>query len=406
MEDVSTPIPHVTVEQFKDLLVDLYKKGFRNSVLLIGAPGIGKSEGVKQLAQALAEINNKKFVEFEFKWEGGKLVDYTALFNRVLKVLENPEKYFVLIDLRLTECEPTDLLGIPRDFSVEDLKVFDYVPFIWQLVASACAGILFLDEITNVRRMDVRSIMYKILRDRKAGWTKFHDDLIVIGAGNRPEDAVVASLLDAPVVNRVLVLRVKQPTVNEWAEYMDKYVEDYDRRVVAFLQRFPDYLFQQPDDAETLNPFPTPRTWTELAKVTHKVPDEFLEVVSYGYVGLEASTHLVTFLRTEVPDVREVLNNPEIIAHYGVDGKYLIASQLAMAIRDECLNGVKPNLKKFEKVLTWLLNNDRELLQVLGVIAGRKAMRKLHAYSLTIPTLRPVATFFAQTWKDMQDAGF
>ena len=399
-------LPEISVEEFKNLAFDLYVKGFRNSMLLIGAPGIGKSESVKQLAEEIAKHSDKKFVELEFRWENGEIVDYSAVFKKAIDILRNPDEYFVLIDLRLTECEPTDLLGIPRDFSVEDLKVFDYVPFIWQLVASASAGILFLDEITNVKRMDIRAVMYKLLRDRRAGWLKFHDDLLVVGAGNRPEDAVVASLLDAPVVNRVLVLRIKPPSVDEWAEYMDRYVEDYDRRVVAFLQRFPDFLFQQPDDAETLNPFPTPRTWTELAKITHKVPDEFLEVVSYGYVGLEASTHLVTFLRTEVPDVREVLNNPEIIAHYGVDGKYLIASQLAMAIRDECLNGVKPNLKKFEKVLTWLLNNDRELLQVLGVIAGRKAMRKLHAYSLTIPTLRPVATFFAQTWKDMQDAGF
>jgi len=405
MEVVSN-LPEISVEEFKNLAFDLYTKGFRNSVLLIGAPGIGKSESVKQLAEKIAKSLDKKFVELEFRWENGEIVDYSAVFKKAINILRNPDEYFVLIDLRLTECEPTDLLGIPRDFSVEDLKVFDYVPFIWQLVASASAGILFLDEITNVKRMDIRAVMYKLLRDRRAGWLKFHDDLLVVGAGNRPEDAVVASLLDAPVVNRVLVLRIKPPNIDEWAEYMDRHVEDFDRRVVAFLQRFPDFLFQQPDDAETLNPFPTPRTWTELAKITHKVSDEHLDVVSYGYVGLEASTHLVTFLRTEVPDVSDVLKNPSIINNYGVDGKHLIASQIATEIRNECLNGAKPNLRKFEKVLIWLLNNDREMLQLIGVIVGKKAMRKLHAYSLTVPTLRNVASFFAQTWKDLKDAGF
>jgi len=404
--EVSSGIPELTVNEMKELVSELYNIGHRQSVLLIGAPGIGKSEGVQQLAQELAKSQGKTFVELKFRWEGGVIKNYSAIFRKAVEILKNPDDYFVLIDLRLTEYEPYDLNGVPRDFDIEDLKAFDYVPFIWQLVASACSGILFLDEITNVQRQDVRATMYKLLRDRKAGWIAFHPDLLVISAGNRPEDATIATLLDAPVVNRVLMLRIKAPTVDEWAGYMDKYIGDWDRRVYAFLKRFPEFLFQQPEDSETLNPFPTPRSWTELAKISHKISNKYLDHVAYGEVGLEASTHFVTFVRTEVPDVDKILINPEVIAMYDVDARYLIASQLAHKIQEECANSKKPNLQKFVKVLTWLLKHDREMLQLTAVMAGSKAMRKLHAYSLTMPQLRQVASFFAETWKIMQEAGF
>jgi len=398
-------IPHVHLNQMKDILRTLYMMGNRQSVLLLGAPGIGKSESIEQIARELAEINQKKFIKVEFRWEGGELLDYSNIFRQAVEILKNPDNYFTFLDIRLTEYEPTDLQGIPRDFTIEDLKVFDYVPFIWQLIVSSTAGITLFDEITNVSRPDTRAIMYKLLRDRKAGWITFHPDQFIVAAGNTPDDAAIASMLDAPIINRVRVFRVEPPTVDEWAEYMNKYVEDWDTRVYAFLKRFSKFFFQKPNDVETLDPFATPRQWTELAKVSHYFDDETLEYIAYSNVGSEAAAHFMTFIKTNVPDVEEILKKPELIASFDIDAKYLVAAQIASAIQKEFSDSKKSQINKFVRVLSWLHQYDRELLQLVTVMCGGKAMRKLHTTCLTVSALRPVAQFFAETTKMMWEAG-
>jgi len=335
--------------------------------------------------------------------------DYAAVYEKAVKILRKPDEYFVFTDIRLTEFEPVDLLGVPREFKIhteiDEMRLFDYQPFIWQLVVSACAGVTLLDEITNVHRPDMRSVMYKVLRDRMTGWIKFHEDQLIIAAGNTPEDAAIATMLDAPVINRVRVFRIQPPTVDEWAQYMNKYVEDWDTRVYAFLKRFENYFFQKPNDVETLDPFATPRQWTELAKVSKHFDGDELEIIAYSNVGSEAAAHFITFVKTNVPDVKNILANPEILATLDIDGKYLAASMIATEIHRDFTDSQKPNLNKYARLLLWLLQNDRELLQLVAVMAGNKAMRKLHAMCLMNAATRPVAQFFAETTKMLWEAG-
>ena len=63
--------------------------GHRYSVLLIGAPGVGKSYTVRKVAERIAKQNLREFVEYN---------DDIAF-----DLLREPERYFVFCDLRLTE---------------------------------------------------------------------------------------------------------------------------------------------------------------------------------------------------------------------------------------------------------------------------------------------------------------
>ncbi len=398
----------VKLNRAKEITKELYLYGNRQPVIWIGAPGIGKSEAVKQLAMELANEAGKEFVELKFKMEKGA-TDYRVVFNTALKILEDPDRYFVFNDMRLTEYEPVDLQGVPRDFDFGNRKLFDYVPFIWQLVVSACAGITFLDELTHVQRPDVRSLEYKILKDFMFGRIQIHEDHFLIGAGNSPEHAATAGLLDSSVVNRVKIFEIEPPTIDEWAVYMNKFVGDWDRRVYSFLNKFPQFFFEKPPDVETLTPFSTPRQWTELAKVSHLFDDDTVEILAYSMVSSEAASHFITFIRTNVPDVEEILKDPSAFAMLDIDAKYLAAALVAGEIHKEFSNSKnpadKPNLNKFVRVLTWLLNNDRELLQLIAVMSGNKAMRKLHTMCMMNTTTRPIANFFAESIKTLWEAG-
>ncbi|MBS7287550.1 MAG: ATP-binding protein, partial [Candidatus Freyarchaeota archaeon] len=67
---------------------------YGETLLLLGPPGVGKSETIRRVAMKLAERKGLNFVEFA----DGADVDGDV---------------FLFYDLRLTEVEPSDLLGIP-----------------------------------------------------------------------------------------------------------------------------------------------------------------------------------------------------------------------------------------------------------------------------------------------------
>jgi predicted GTPase len=91
------------VSDLESYLIKLYKAGSFNSrvsVLLLGAPGIGKSYTCYSVAKRLAKDLGKEFIDYSDE--------------QAPKILAEPERYFVFCDFRLTECEPSDLLGIPK----------------------------------------------------------------------------------------------------------------------------------------------------------------------------------------------------------------------------------------------------------------------------------------------------
>lgn len=232
-----------------------------NSSLFIGPPGVGKSETTREVASILAQ---------EY---GLELVDYHGVqdYNRVsLK----PWHYFLYIDLRLTSVEPADLTGIPR--SLFDGKISEYVPFGWAEALSLAPGVLNLEELTNVQRMDLMSAAYQLVLDRRAGFTRFNNGVMIVGLGNPPNEwSSAATALPLPLLNRFNVFEIRPPTLDEWYNYMNThYGERWFTTVYDFLRAYPNYLLGKPtiqssmSQGSGLSPsdqIPTPRAWTKLA---------------------------------------------------------------------------------------------------------------------------------------------
>jgi len=95
------------ISKLRPYIVRMYMKGSeipgeRTSALGLGEPGIGKSQSIKEAGQEIAQKVGKKFIDYSD--------DYAD------EILENPDKYFVFVDLRLTECEPSDLCGKVKSY--------------------------------------------------------------------------------------------------------------------------------------------------------------------------------------------------------------------------------------------------------------------------------------------------
>ncbi|MFO7968307.1 MAG: hypothetical protein R6U44_11975 [Archaeoglobaceae archaeon] len=284
----------------------------RRTICLLGQTGIGKSESSRRVSQRLAHEMGKEFIDYD---------DDTS----AEKILDDPDSYFVFIDFRLSEVEPSDLLGIPQ----RDDGAVRYAPLLWAKCLSKCAGILMLDEITNIQRPDVMTAAYKLVYDRRAGFLKFNDDVAIIAAGNRPEESAVANMLPSPLVNRMLLVDVARPKLEEWQEYMNKnHGDEWDKRVFAFLKRFAneDYFLRPPQRTETLEGFPTPRTWTHLSLLMYQGIND-RDTLS-GLLGGEVGEKLNIFLMTNV-DIEELIEMPEKFHGLNLDGKYMATVMLS-----------------------------------------------------------------------------
>lgn len=282
------------------------------SVLLLGAPGIGKSVMIREFAEEEAESLGLQFVDYD---------------DRIFEeVMQNPERYYVFVDLRLTEVEPSDLIGIPRD--ADGYVAYKPLKFAMAL-SSVNRGMLFLDELTNVTRLDVKAAAYKIILDRKIGFIKLSKGVRVIAAGNAPEHSSIAERLPAPLASRFHIITCDPPKVEEWITWMSEHYEDWDKRVAAYLMRFRDDFIVTPREPETLENYPTPRTWTWLSLELPKTPAKYLREKAVGYLGAEAASRFIAFINNPIPEPEELIRNPMIFYDLTLDAKYVATVMVA-----------------------------------------------------------------------------
>ena len=148
-----------------------------------GPPGVGKSDGAKQL---------KAYIE------------------------RHTSKKVVVTDVRLLLFSPIDLRGIPvanqeKTFA-EWLK-----PKIFDMDSSEdVINILFLDELTAAPPA-VQAAAYQLTLDRRIGEHELPGNCLVIGAGNRTTDHSVAYRMPNALANRMQHYEVS-PDFDSWSK--------------------------------------------------------------------------------------------------------------------------------------------------------------------------------------------
>lgn len=296
------------VGEIAEIVKRMFLSGERKSALVLGVSGIGKSEVVKTLAKEIAKAMGRNF--------------------RVYREDEeyDEEKDFVFVDLRLYELEASDLSGIPEKTE----NYFVYKPPRWAFVLSKIPGVLFLDELTNVQRADIQAAAYKILLDRRVGFIELNRDVLIISAGNESDDSSIAIDLPFPLINRLVVFRAKEPTVEEWAQYMESTGKAWDKTVFAFLLANKQFFVQRGEGSEQKA---RPRQWSALAftLAATEWSEEDIETIAIGMVGKEAGLHYSAFRRTKVPSIDELRKDLNLWNGLNEAQKYLMTLTIANA---------------------------------------------------------------------------
>jgi hypothetical protein len=305
----------------------------RYGILVLGAPGVGKSMSVEEAGREIASKLQRQFLKVVVRWSSvkRKFVINTEGEHEIEEVLTNADKFFTFTDFRLSTVEPSDLSGIPR--SKEGITYYD--PLLWAVLHSTCPGILFLDELTWIQREDVWAITPQLVLDKVAGLTKFSEETLVIAAGNRPEDAgTLVRMIHNPLLNRFKIIRISPASIDEWADWMNsRYDDKWDRRVYAFLTRFKDegYFLQVPNKPEGLEGFPSPRSWSWLALDLYEGFNTLEDLT--GLVGEEVGRKLDAFMKITF-DIDELIKEPAAFLNLNFDAKYMVPIMLANWIAD------------------------------------------------------------------------
>jgi len=248
------------IETILDREFESAADGFHTPVMLWGPPGVGKSQIVAKIAQ---------------------------------------QHSVPLIDIRLSQMEPTDLRGIP--FRNGDLVEWSIPSVLPDAERHGPAGILFLDEITSAPPT-VSAAAYQLILDRRLGEYQVPDGWVIFAAGNRQGDRGVTYAMPAPLANRFTHYEV-EVNLDDWIDWA--YSEDIDPRVIAFLRFRPDLLFNF-DPAHTPIAFPSPRSWEYAHRALQKFDrTALLADALVACVGQSAGLELKTFVdnMAQMPDL-------------------------------------------------------------------------------------------------------
>jgi hypothetical protein len=295
----------INISEASRHLNSLIKGGIKTSVMMWGAPGIGKS----------------------------------SVVNKVAK-----ENDMDVIDVRLSQLAPTDLRGLPY---VQD-EIAHFAPP--NFLPRSGKGILFLDEV-NLAPPAIQNVAMQLVLDRRVGDYVVPEGWFIFAAGNRVEDRAAVSQMPAPLANRFLHFTL-EVDLNSWKEYALR--NNVREEIISFLNFRPNLLHSFNKNAIA---WPSPRSWdfaSDLMEVGLPVDPA---------VGEGTASEFKSFVKlySKLPEVEKILNGdmtvkvpkePSII--YAMIGALVSRSNTS----DDGINAVRWMIKSTTEDYTSVLFHD------------------------------------------------
>jgi hypothetical protein len=325
-------------KELNELIKHHYNK--KIALLCYGTFGIGKSQVVKATAQEIAKKKEKEFVD----WNRLTKEDKQKVFN-------NPSKYFVLLDIRLSEYDIGDF-KLP-DFD-KDKDTFEWKINFWEkfLTKQGSDGILFFDEL-NLAMPSVISSVYKIIYDRIINDSKINDDWLIMGCGNLSEDNAYTHDLAPPVRDRGSEVELQPANSEDWINWaIDNNV---DSRIIGFVSFKPSVLHNV--NFEDKQKFTSPRGWERVNTLIKDIKDiKTIDLLCSSAIGEGIAKEFIAFCKIE-DDIKleEVIKNPEKIRGITeISTKYFIITALADKYKEKKIQFEK--IKDFTEILDEMNN--------------------------------------------------
>jgi hypothetical protein len=349
----------ISLKQAPSLLMNVLTAGL--APMVCSSPGIGKSD----IARKIAKEQNLK-----------------------------------MIDVRLSQCDPSDLLGFPRidKHTQKDGTIIEkagYVPMeTFPIEGDALplddngnemdGWLLFLDEM-NSAPLSVQAASYKIVLDREVGIHSLHPNVAIMAAGNLATDKAIVSRMSTAMQSRMVHFELAIDN-DAWLDWAADAGIDY--RIIAYINWRPENLHNF-DPNHSDKTFPCPRTWHFLSKIVKPMKEISMDKAALlaGTVGEGAGMEFRNFcdIFESLPTLTDILAAPGTIevprepsVLYALTGMLtqhieetnigklmLLINRLPIEFQVISLQGVLKRNRKLiaeKSVKEWVVKNSQELL--------------------------------------------
>lgn len=298
-------------------------------IFLWGPPGIGKSDIVHQIGD---------------------------MFNALV------------IDIRLSLWDPTDIKGIPYFDTTQNKMVWGPPSELpdEELAAKHNQIILFLDEM-NSASPSVQAAAYQLILNRRVGQYKLPDNVYIIAAGNREADKGVTYRMPAPLANRFVHLEMRVD-FEDWFAWAAEHRIHKD--VVGFLSFSKKDLYDFDPKAQSRS-FATPRSWSFVSELLDDNVDEdtTTELIS-GAIGEGLAIKFMKHRKvaSEMPKPEEILNGKvKELRTKEISAIYSLIISLCYELKELLDKNDKKFDKKVNNFLRFSMDNFDTELVVMGI---------------------------------------
>lgn len=215
------------VSELSPIVIALYNAG--RTGMVWGPPGVGKSDGFKTAAKAIAAalglagpVLERHEIQ-EFSRNGG-----------------NMRQAFGLFDLRLSQMDPVEIGGLPREN--KNNGTMEKLPPSWFAHGGRADlpdyGILLLEELPSAP-LSIQTTAYQIALDGIIGDYRLKDGWGTFAAGNRLSDGGQYFKMPNALANRMCHITVESD-LQGWVDWaIDRGI---DHSLVAFVRFRPELL--------------------------------------------------------------------------------------------------------------------------------------------------------------------
>jgi len=302
----------------------------RRPIFLWGPPGIGKSDIVRQITDDLEKS--------------------------------------LLIDIRLSLWEPTDIKGIPYFDSNTGTMVWappGELPS-EELAKKYKNIVLLLDEM-NSAAPAVQAAAYQLILNRRVGTYKLPDNVMIVAAGNREADKGVTYRMPAPLANRFVHLEMAVD-FDDWFQWAVN--NDIHQDVVGYLTFAKKDLYDF-DPKSPSRSFATPRSWSFVSELLEDDLDEntTTDLVS-GAVGEGLAVKFTAHRKVaaSMPNPTHILEGKvNELKTKEISAMYSLTVSLCYELKEACDKSDKKFDEKVNNFLRFAMDNFDTELVVMGI---------------------------------------
>lgn len=308
-------------------------------VFLLGAPGIGKTQIMEQIAREC----------------GIALVSYTITHHTRQSAIGLPfisKKNFGGTEHTVTEYTMSEIVAAIYE-KIEQTGISE--------------GILFIDEINCVSET-LAPAMLQFLQCKTFGSHKIPQGWLIVAAGNPPEYNKSVREFDVVTMDRVKKIEV-EPDFEAWKEYA--YEAGIHAAILSYLNTKPGnfYRMETTVDGKT---FATPRGWEDLSRILHV----------YEKLGKTLDKEVAVQYIQHPRIARDFANYLELFYKYRTDYQIdrvmsgriddVLVKKAAHASFDERLGVTGLLLSRLNTAFRQVLGMEKELELLFGLLSGAK----------------------------------